>query len=161
MRSTGTSQSRLAEISGIRQPTISQVLGGKIGISDEQLDRLLSCMGFQLEVVRRPVLPKLTRSELRSWRLHRQLSTHLNSDSLPSWRSKIETNLDRLRGSVQGEPHSSNLSEWQRLVDHEDLPNLHRVLTNLDRHSIEMREVSPLGGLLPNDERLSVLSEAS
>jgi hypothetical protein len=37
---------------------------------------------------------------------------------------------------------------------------LHRVLTGLDRDSIEMRVVSPMAGLLPQDERQSVLREA-
>jgi hypothetical protein len=37
---------------------------------------------------------------------------------------------------------------------------LHRVLTGLDRDSIEMREVSPMGGLLPQGERQAALQEA-
>ncbi len=157
MLTTGTTQSKLAMISGVRQPTISQVLSGKVGISDDQLARLLSCMGYRLEVIRRPVLPLLTRSEMRSWRLHRQLAIHLNQQSLPEWRSVIERNLSRLRSGVQGEPHTSNVDEWEGLLRSHDLPGLHRVLTGLDRHSIEMREVSPFGGLLSEDERLQVL----
>jgi hypothetical protein len=38
---------------------------------------------------------------------------------------------------------------------------LRRVLTGLDRESIEMREVSPLGGLLSSEERAEVLRRAS
>jgi hypothetical protein len=38
---------------------------------------------------------------------------------------------------------------------------LHRVLTGLDRDSIEMRDVSPMGGLLPQSERQTVLERAS
>jgi hypothetical protein len=37
--------------------------------TDDQLDRLLSCMGYRLEVTRRPVVHELTRSERRSCRL--------------------------------------------------------------------------------------------
>ena len=37
---------------------------------------------------------------------------------------------------------------------------LHRVLTGLDRDAIEMREVSPMGGLLGQDERSRVLELA-
>jgi hypothetical protein len=37
---------------------------------------------------------------------------------------------------------------------------LHRVLTGLDRDSIEMREVSPMGGLLSQDERADLLAAA-
>ena len=40
-----------------------------------------------------------------------------------------------------------------------DVLGLHRVLTGLDRDSIEMREVSPMGGLLPQDERQAALRE--
>jgi hypothetical protein len=47
------------------------------------------------------------------------------------------------------------------LIDRGDVPGLHRVLTGLDRDSIEMREVSPMGGLLSQDERMDVLQMAS
>jgi transcriptional regulator with XRE-family HTH domain len=161
MRETRTTQSRLSRLSGVRQPSISQFLSGKVDLSDEQLDRLLSCLGYRLEVVRRPVTPDLTRSERRSWRLHRQLSSLLTKDSLEEWRPVIERNLQRLRGSVTGQPHSRNLDRWDSLVERGDVLGLHRVLTGLDRDSIEMREVSPMSGLLPHSERQAVLQEAS
>lgn len=157
MLTTGTTQSELSRLSGVRQPSISQFLSGKGHLSDEQLDRLLSCMGYRLEVVRRPVRPELTRSEWRSWWLHRQLSTHLTEPSLEQWCPTIERNLERLRGTVRGQPHVRNLDRWESLVDRGDVPGLHRILTGLDRDSIEMREVSPVGGLLPNEERLQAL----
>ena len=34
---------------------------------------------------------------------------------------------------------------------------LHRILTGFGRDCIEMREVSPMGGLLPEEERIRVL----
>ena len=40
------------------------------------------------------------------------------------------------------------------------MPGLHRVLTGLDQDSIEMREVSPMGGLLTQRERSEVLAVA-
>jgi transcriptional regulator with XRE-family HTH domain len=161
MLETSITQSELSRISGVRQPSISQFLSGKVDLSDEQLDRLLSCMGYRLEVVRRPIVPELTRSERRSWRLHRQLAIHLTRSTLPRWRPSIEDNLDRLRENVTGQPHRRNLERWQTLVDRGDEPGLHRVLTGLDRDSIEMREVSPMGGLLSPDERSDVLRTAS
>ena len=158
MLETGSTQSELSRISGVRQPSISQFLSGKVDLSDDQLDRLLSCMGRRLEVVRRPMQPELTRSEWRSWRLHRQLATHVSQSRLPEWRPKVERNLRRLRGAVSGQPHLRNLDRWEFLVERGDLPSLHRVLTGLDRDSIEMREVSPFGGLLPQEERSMVLA---
>jgi len=157
MLQTSTTQSELARASGVRQPSISQFLSGKVDLSDDQLDRLLSCMGYRLEVVRRPVVADLTRSERRSWGLHRRLSTHLTRSRLESWRGTIEGNLARLRDSVKGQPHLRNLDRWESLIDRRDVPGLHRVLTGLDRESIEMREVSPMGGLLSQEERSDVL----
>jgi transcriptional regulator with XRE-family HTH domain len=157
MLETGTTQSDLSRLSGVRQPSISGFLSGKVDLSDDQLDRLLSCMGFRLEVVRRPVVPKLTRSERRSWQLHRRLSTLLDRQSFETWRPRIERNLHLLSDRVTGQPHERNLDRWRELVDRGDLPGLHRVLTGLDRDSIETREVSPFSGLLPDDQRREVL----
>src|ERR1700690_3343837 len=108
-------------------------------------------MGYQLEVIRRPVPPELTRSEWRSWRLHRQLSTHLTESSLEHWHPTIERNLQRLRSAVQGQPHVRNLDRWKSLLDRGDGPGLNWIFTGLDRDSIEMREVSPFGGLLADE----------
>jgi transcriptional regulator with XRE-family HTH domain len=160
MSETGTTQSELSRLSGVRQPSISQFLSGKVDLSDSQLDRLLSCMGYRLEVIRRPVQPQLTASERRSWQLHRRLSTHLSRPTLEQWRPTIIRNLERLRGNVQGQPHERNLDRWESLVSRGDVPGLHRILTGLDRDSIEMREVSPLGGLLSQDERSQILKKA-
>jgi len=160
MLETSTTQLELSRLSGIHQPSISQFISGKVELSDEQLDRLLSCMGYRLEVVRRPVEPTLTRSERRSWQLHRRLSSQLTRTSLEQWRPTIERNVERLRDRVTGEPHVRHLDRWTSLVDEGDLRGLHRVLTGLDRDSIEMREVSPMGGLLTQEERREVLAKA-
>jgi transcriptional regulator with XRE-family HTH domain len=160
MLETGTTQSDLSRLSGVRQPSISGFLSGRVYLSDEQLDRLLSCMGHRLEVVRRPVVPKLTRSERRSWQLHRRLSTLLSRQTFEDWRPTIERNLDRLDARVTGQPHERNLDRWRQLVDRRDVPGMHRVLTGLDRDSIEMREVSPLSGLLSDEQRRKVLKQA-
>ena len=160
MRETGTTQSDLSRLSGVRQPSISQFLSGKVDLSDEQLDRLLSCMGYRLEISRQPVTPDLTRSERRSWKLHRELARQLTRPTLAQWQSTIERNLQRLRTGVTGEPHMSNLDRWESLLEHEDVPGLHRVLTGLSRDCIEMREVSPMSGLLSDEERSRVLRSA-
>jgi hypothetical protein len=161
MRETRITQVGLSRLSGVRQPSISQFLSGRVDLSDEQLDRLLSCMGYRLEVIRRPVVPDLNRAERRSWRLHCRLSIRLTPASLEEWRPTIERNLERLRSRVTGQPHSRNLDRWSLLAGHGDVLGLHRVLTGLDRDSIEMREVSPMSGLLPESERQAVLQEAS
>lgn len=156
MHETGTTQSELSRLSGVHQPSISQ-FSDKVELSDEQLDRLLSCMGYRLEITRQPVAPTLTRSERRSWKLHRELARHLTRSTLTQWKPVIERNLRRLRSGVTGQPHMRNLDRWESLVRDGDVPGLHRVLTGLGRDCIEMREVSPMGGLLPDEERIRVL----
>jgi hypothetical protein len=66
-------------------------------------------------------------------------------------------NLQRLRTGVTGEPHTRNIDRWQSLLEHRDVPGLHRVLTGLSRDCIEMREVSPMGGLLADEDRVRLL----
>jgi transcriptional regulator with XRE-family HTH domain len=160
MLETGTTQSELSRVSGVRQPSISQYLSGRGHLSDEMLDRLLSCMGYRLEVVRRPVQPELGRSPRRSWELHRRLSSHLTSETLNDWHPTMLRNLTRLRESTRGQPHLRNLDRWERLIEDGDVSGLHRVMTGLDTDSIEMREVSPMGGLLSQQERAEVLGLA-
>lgn len=157
MHETGTTQSELSRLSGVHQPSISQFLSDKVELSDEQLDRLLSCMGYRLEIIRQLVSPDLTRSERRSWTLHRELAKHLTRSTLTQWHPTIERNLRRLRSGATGQPHTRNLDRWESLVEHGDVQGLHRVLTGLGRDCIEMREVSPMGGLLPEVERIRVL----
>jgi len=161
MRETGTTQSELSRISGVRQPSISQYLSGRGHLSDRMLDRLLSCMGYHLEIVRRPVRPELGRSPERSWRLHRRLATHLMPETFDQWRPIMLRNLQHLRDGVRGQPHLRNLDRWQRLIHDGDLPGLRQVMTGLDPDSVQMREVSPMRGLLSQQERSEVLGLAS
>jgi hypothetical protein len=102
----------------------------------------------------------LTRSERRSWKLHCQLAQHLTRSTLAQWQHTIERNLRTLRAGVTGQPHMRSLDRWESLVKQRDVPGLRRVLTGLDRDCIEMREVSPMGGLLPEDARMRALGEA-
>ena len=159
MSETGMTQSRLSVLSGVKQPSLSQMLHGRIDLSDDMLDRLLSCMGYRLEVVRRPVPVDLDHSSERRWRMHQPLVSRLSPDSLRQWRTVLSRNLERLRKSTRGEPHMRNLDRWSELVSSDDVRGIRRVMTGLDTDSVQMREVSPFGGLLPEDERQRVLME--
>lgn len=75
-----------------------------------------------------------------------------------SWRTRRRSR--RLREGTRGEPHLSNLDRWQHLIEDGDLPTLRRVMTGLDTDSAQMREVSPISGLLPQEERVEVLGRA-
>lgn len=160
MSETGINQSELSRISGVKQPSISQFLSGRTQMSNDMLERLLSCMGYGLEVVYRPTQPGLSRSERRSWLLHRQLASHLTRESLEEWTPTLRRNLDTLRRGTRGQPHLRNLGRWSPLVEQRDIHEVRRVMTGLDADSVQMREVSPMGGLLPQAERMRVLEAA-
>ena len=160
MSQTGMSQSELARMSGVRQPSISQMLSGRVEPSDDMLGRLLSCMGFGLEVIRRPIPIHPPRAVRRSWLLHRRLAAHLDDRKLELWKPRILANLDQMSEQIRGEPHRTNLERWRVLVDEGRLGDLHRVITGLDTDSVEMREVSPMRGLLSQAERAQVLQQA-
>ncbi|MGK2938292.1 MAG: helix-turn-helix domain-containing protein [Solirubrobacteraceae bacterium] len=143
-----------------RDTADSRRASGAISASDEQLDRLLACMGYRAEVTRRLTRPDLTRSERRSWLLHRQLARRLDRETLNRWRPAMQRNCERLRGNVQGQPHERNLTRWETAIEAGDLGGLHRALTGLDRDAIEMREVSPMSGLLSDRDRSEALLAA-
>lgn len=160
MTQTDTTQGVLARISGVRQPSISGFLSGRVPMSDEMLDRLLACMGYELVVTRSAAQPPMTRDSRRRWLLHRELASTLDEGSWPVWQKTMRAGIRRLRASTRGQPHQRNLDRWQHLADTGDLAALRRVLVDPSEEGIAMREVSPLGGLLPNDARLRVLAEA-
>jgi len=114
-------------------------------------------MGYRMESDRRPVRQELNRSVRRSWQLHRRLSTHLTRETSSEWRPIVLRNLQRLREGTRGQPHLRNLDRWQQLIEDDDLSNLRRVMTGLGTDSVEMREVSPMRGLLSQEERSEVL----
>ena len=154
---SGVSQSALARMSGVRQPSISQFLAGRINMSDHQLDRLLSCLGFRLEVVQQAVPAGLKRSKERSWLLHRAIASALTEERLRMHRRELLTNVATVRARVQGQPHLANLDRWEHLIRDSDLQGLRRVLTGVDEDAVQMREVTPMTGLLSQSERIAAL----
>lgn len=100
---------------------------------------------------------ELTRSERRSWVVLRQLATHLTLASLDDWRPTILAHIERLRTGVRGQPQIANLDHRQRIVETADVSALRRALTSVNRQEVEMREVTPVGSLLPDDERRRAL----
>lgn len=161
MRELGIRQTDLSAMSGIKQPNISGYLSGRKPLGERVFDQLLACMGLESRVRIEVVQPELTRSERRSWLLHRYVSSVLSDDRIESELPRLKRNLDRVSELSQGEPHESNLREWNDILRDRDWLRLRRVLTGLDRHSIEMREVSPMSGLLSDSERRDVLKSAA
>lgn len=145
-------------MSGVKQPNISRYLSGDKPLGDVVFNHLISCLGFESHVVIEVVQPELTKSERRSWLLHRRISILLTDREFDSELLRLQRNLEMVRQRSQGEPHISNIGEWEQLLNDRDWLGLRRILTGLDRHSIEMREVSPMSGFLSDTERRNVLA---
>lgn len=97
-------------------------------------------------------------SERRTLVLHRVLAERLDAAALGSWTPQILANLDRLETRVQGRPHVQNLARWRRLVEAGDVEGIRAVLVSPEEDAIQMREVSPMGGIITEAERLTALN---
>lgn len=89
--------------------------------------------------------------------LHRRLAAHLDEETLARWTPRVLRNIEEMSSCLKGEPHTVNLGRWRRAVSERDLVELRRLLTGSDEDSVQMREVSPFRGLLPQAERREVL----
>jgi hypothetical protein len=96
--------------------------------------------------------PDLNISERRSLLLHSRIADRMTDKELAESTPAIEETIKRLRRQVQGEPHRGNLDRWEELVRSGDLEGLRQVMISRDRQSIEMREVSPIRGMISPDE---------
>lgn len=160
MTLTGTTAGRLAGFSGVGESQISQFVCGEGDFVQAEFDLLLACMGFEIRPDRSIVVVQMNRSECRSWLAHRELSAYLTKYPGIDWQSTVFANIDRLRRGTRGQPHMDNLVRWQRIAEEGGLRGIRQPLVGLDRRAIEMREVSPMGGLLPDDLRLRALRPA-
>lgn len=160
MTLTGTTAGRLAGFSGIGESLISQFACGEGEFAQAELDLLLGSMGFEIKPDRSVVVVEMSKSECRSWLAHRELSAYLTKWPGIDWQSTVLANIDRLRRGIRGQPHCDNLVRWRRIAEEGGLRDLRHPLVGLDRRAIEMREVSPMGGLLPDELRLRALRPA-
>jgi hypothetical protein len=82
----------------------------------------------------------------------------MDSTNLDAWRPLITSNIDRLRNTVQGEPHEQNLTRWENLVKDGDIRALKHVMLDVGPDGIAMRNVSPFTGTLTQEERMVALA---
>lgn len=90
--------------------------------------------------------------------LNQYLAQRLDAAALPSWTPRILANLDRLRTSVRGHPHTENLTRWRHLVEVGDVEGIRALLLSTEEDGIQMREVSPMGGIFTEAKRLAALN---
>lgn len=100
-------------------------------------------------------------STLRTLKLHQHLESELSDETLSIRRPTILRNIERIGNRVRGRPHVQNVERWRRIIEDGDLVSLRKVLSSTNIDSIEMREVSPMGGIIDQDERLQILKSLS
>ena len=161
MVQSGLTQLDLARVSGVAQPSVSQMLADRISMSDAMLDFLLACLGFDVVVLHQPKRHHFTRSSERRWRMHRRLAVALTPESLEEWRPTLERTLGRWDSPARSDHHRLIDDEWTRLVRTGTLREIRRTFIGLDERAEAMRERSPWAGILPEFERLEVLAETS
>ncbi|MGQ1798040.1 hypothetical protein ACT4S5_13020 [Kocuria oceani] len=79
------------------------------------------------------------------------------SDQLLAEEIDAGTPVDRLETRVQGRPHTQNLARWRCLVEAGDVEGIRAVLLSPAADAIQMREVSPMGGIITEAERRAAL----
>ena len=153
----GLTQTELSLLTSIPQPRLSAYVNGRVGLSLDMFTYLMSSLG-QSVTVRVEITPAdLNRSDRRSWLLNRAVALKMDAVSLDEWRPRIESNINRLRNVVHGEPHEQNLTRWEKLVKAGDVRALKRVMLDVSPDGIAMRNVSPFAGTLTPEERMAAL----
>ncbi|NRG42677.1 hypothetical protein HRK28_17325 [Rathayibacter sp. VKM Ac-2835] len=110
----------------------------------------------EVEADRRDRDRSLRRETTRSVQLHRAALELL--DRSPDFRPRAEARLEQLRGKVRGDAHEW-LDEWAELLRSPLSTQIEALLVETE-HAHDLRSVSPLAGLIPDEER-SALLEAS
>lgn len=110
----------------------------------------------EVEADRRERDQSLRRETTRSVQLHRAALELL--DRSPDFRPRAAARLEQLRGKVRGDAHQW-LDEWAELLRSPLSTQIEALLADTE-HAHDLRSVSPLAGLIPDEER-SALLEAS
>ncbi|MDR1808648.1 MAG: helix-turn-helix domain-containing protein [Propionibacteriaceae bacterium] len=161
MAATAMTQTELARLTGVSQGRISHYIHAKLEPSERMLAKLLAPMGYRVERTIAATPVPMTYAERRSWKLHQRLARRLDAPTLDAWTAKLASNIARLRRTNRGQPHQGHIDRWEQLVRARDVRGLRAALLDPTEQGVQMREVSPFTGLLPDDERRAVLEELS
>src|ERR1700687_4180619 len=102
---------------------------------------------------------QLTREEMRSLWLNRAVAARVAHDPVGTM-ARARQNLDRFERIHEGTSVTTWLERWRRVLD--DGPEaVMEVLTSTAPEAAELRQNSPFPGVLPEEERRSVLNSFS
>jgi hypothetical protein len=136
--------------------------------ADRSLKGLLRASGFSRREPGRRVVaqnaslvaytkgrPRLTASELRTLELHRLIAEKLEED--PERVLAIaKRNLELMRSGDHGGHSRPYLDTWQMLLEG-TRRDLIRVMVSTDAAARDLRQASPFGGVLSDEERIDAL----
>lgn len=120
------------------------------------LHRLADASGCDLIVELRP---RLTPPELRTLALHRAVVEKLREDT-ELVLSKARAQLLVMREADVGGHSSVYLKTWSRLLEG-SIDELTATMVSTDQPARDLRQSSPFGGVLSDEERLDVIRRAA
>lgn len=152
-RSAGLTQQALAELAGTSQATIAAYEAGTKSPTWRTIERMARSLELEPLVL---FTPSLTRAEQQSLLLHRAIGERLPALP-PSALDHARSHLSRLRAM---HPHArALLDRWSDWLDG-PVDALIARITDPAPEAREMRQVSPLVGVLSPGERREALARA-
>jgi transcriptional regulator with XRE-family HTH domain len=120
------------------------------------LQRIADAAGCDLIV---EVRPRLTHPERRTLELHKLIAEKLRSDP-ESVIQRAKARIEVMRSRDSDGRSASYIDAWDRLLSG-SIDELEAAMTSTDQASRDLRQSSPFGGTLSEDERLEVLNRVA
>lgn len=133
-------------------------------IRERTLARALDVLGTTPETMRARTAPefrnRLERREDRvTLELHRAVAMKLIADP-DTVLSKVASEARRIEVNLRGRA-VDDLAEWVALAQTRRLDLLIALMLGTDHKAVNMRQVSPFGGILSDDERMTAIGRAT
>jgi transcriptional regulator with XRE-family HTH domain len=120
------------------------------------LQRIADAAGCDLIV---EVRPRLTRPERRTLELHKLVAEKLRADPQDVIQ-RAKARIDVMRSRDPEGRSASYINTWDRLLSG-PIDELEAAMTSTDQASRDLRQSSPFGGTLSDEERLDVLNRVA
>jgi transcriptional regulator with XRE-family HTH domain len=153
---SGHSLRELARRAKTSAPALVDYEAGRHEPKLSTLQRIADAAGCDLIV---EVRPRLTHPERRTLELHKLVAEKLRADPQDViHRAKARIDVMRSR-DLEGRS-ASYINTWDRLLSG-PIDELEAAMTSTDQASRDLRQSSPFGGTLSDEERLDVLNRAA
>jgi transcriptional regulator with XRE-family HTH domain len=120
------------------------------------LHRIADAAGCDLIV---EVRPRLTHPERRTLELHKLIAEKLRADP-QNVIQRAKARIEVMRSRDEEGRSAAYINAWDRLLSG-SIDELEAAMTSTDQASRDLRQSSPFGGTLSDDERLEVLNRVA